>query len=271
MKKKKHYKKPLCLITGASAGIGAALAREFAKEGWDLALTARREEPMVNLAVELKAEFGTQSHILPADLSQSNACADILERLNKKGAVVDGLVNNAGHGLTGQFLDNEWQAHKDFLTLMLEAPTEMTHLVIGGMAERGFGRIINVASLAGHIPGSRGHTLYSAVKSYLIKFSQSLNLEMQGKGVKVSALCPGFTLSEFHDVNDTRGSVSKLPEWMWMDAEEVAESGFLALERNRAVYIPGRINRLIALIVRLLPDQLALMLMNKNSEKIRKG
>ena len=139
------------------------------------------------------------------------------------------------------------------------------------MVERGFGRIINVASLAGHIPGSRGHTLYSAVKSYLIKFSQSLNLEMQGKGVKVSALCPGFTMSEFHDVNETRGAVSKMPDWMWMDAEDVAESGFLALERNKAVHIPGRANKLIAVAVRLLPDQLALALMNKNSDKIRKG
>ncbi len=270
-KSKTEQQKPLCLITGASAGIGAALAWEFAQAGWDLALTARREEPMIELAQSLRAEFGTQSHILPADLSKPGASADIIARLAKKNAYVDGLVNNAGHGLTGQFLDNEWQAHKDFLTLMLEAPTEMTHLVLEGMVERGFGRIINVASLAGHIPGSRGHTLYSAVKSYLIKFSQSLNLEMRGKGVKVSALCPGFTMSEFHDVNETRDAVSKMPDWMWMDAEEVAESGFLALENNTAVYIPGRANKLIALAVRLLPDQLALNLMNKNSDKIRKG
>ena len=263
--------KPLCLITGASAGIGAALAWEFAHAGWDLALTARREQPMIDLARDLKDEFGTKSHILPADLSKLGACEDILARLAKKSVHVDGLVNNAGHGLTGQFLESEWQAHKDFLTLMLEAPTEMTHLVVGGMAERGFGRIINVASLAGHIPGSRGHTLYSAVKSYLIKFSQSLNLEMQGQGVKVSALCPGFTMSEFHDVNQTRGAVSKLPDWMWMDAEEVAESGFLALERNKAVHIPGRANKLIAVAVRLLPDPLAMALMRRNSDKFRKG
>lgn len=274
MKKRKSKSgrgKPLCLITGASAGIGAALAWEFAQAGWDLALTARREEPMIELARSLKKEFGTKSHILPADLSKPGACEDILARLDKKKAHVDGLVNNAGHGLTGQFLDNEWEAHKGFLTLMLEAPTEMTHLVLGGMVERGFGRIINVASLAGHIPGSRGHTLYSAVKSYLIKFSQSLNLEMRGKGVKVSALCPGFTMSEFHDVNETRAAVSKMPDWMWMDAEEVAESGFMALEQNKAVYIPGRANKLIAIVVRMLPDQLALNLMNKNSDKIRKG
>ncbi len=270
-KNKPAKNKPVCLITGASAGIGAALACEFAKAGWDLALTARREEPMVALAKELKEEFGATSHIIRADLSKPGACADILERLSKKTTHIDGLVNNAGFGLTGNFIDNEWSAHKDFLTLMLEAPTEMTHLVLDGMVERRFGRIINVASLAGHVPGSRGHTLYAATKSYLIKFSQSLNLEMQDHNVKVSALCPGFTYSEFHDVNETRNSVDKLPDWMWMTAEEVAQSGFLALSRNRAVHIPGAGNKLIALLARLIPEQWALGLMNRNSEKIRKG
>jgi len=269
-KKRPVKKRPVCLITGASAGIGAALAREFAQAGWDLALTARREEPMVALAKQLKREFGATSHIIPADLSKPGACADILERLSKKTTHIDGLVNNAGYGLTGNFIKNEWSAHKDFLTLMLEAPTEMTRLVLDGMVERGFGRIINVASLAGHVPGSRGHTLYAATKSYLIKFSQSLNLEMQEHGVKVSALCPGFTYSEFHDVNKTRGAVSKLPDWMWMSAEDVAESGFMALSRNRAVHIPGTSNKMIALLARLLPEQWALGLMNRNSERVRK-
>lgn len=258
-------------MTGASAGIGAALAREFAAAGWDLALTARREEPMVALAREFKSEFGTTSHILPADLSKPGACADILARLKKKGAVVDGLVNNAGYGLTGYYMHNDWQAHKDFLTLMLEAPCEMAHLVLPGMRERGFGRILNVASLAGHVPGSRGHTLYAATKSFLIKFSQSLSMELGVDGIKVSALCPGFTYSEFHDVNDTRDAVDKLPDWMWMSADEVAESGFMALEKGQAVHIPGRSNKLIAGLAKILPESIALSLMNKNSDRVRKG
>ncbi|NNC36145.1 MAG: SDR family oxidoreductase [Acidimicrobiales bacterium] len=270
-KSKKLKQKPLCLITGASAGIGAALAREFAAAGWNLALTARREEPMVELAKELKAKFGTVSHILPADLSKPGACADILARLKKKKAHVDGLVNNAGYGLTGYFMHNDWQAHKDFLSVMLEVPCEMTHRVLPGMQERGFGRILNVASLAGHVPGSRGHTLYAATKSFLIKFSQSLNLEHKDEGIQVSALCPGFTYSEFHDVNQTRDAVDKLPDWMWMSAEEVAESGFLALEKGQAVHIPGRGNKVIAGLAKLLPDSIALALMNKNSDRVRKG
>lgn len=263
--------KPVCLITGASAGIGAALAHEFARAGWDLALCARREEPMVALAKDMKRQFGTTSHILPADLSKTGAGDDVLARLSKKTSHIDGLVNNAGFGLGGQFLENDWQAHSDFLQLMLHAPTEMTHKVLPGMLDIGFGRIINVASLAGHLPGSKGHTLYAAVKSYLIKFSQSLNMEMQGRGVKVSALCPGFTYSEFHDVNGTREAVSKLPDFMWMNAEDVAESGFMALKRNRAVHIPGGANKMIAVTARLLPDTWALGLMAKNSARIRKG
>lgn len=270
MVKNKNKQRPVCLITGASAGIGAALAREFARAGWDLALTARREQPMLDLAKALKKEFGVTSHIIVADLAKPGACADILKRLSKKTTHIDGLVNNAGYGLTGNFTENEWSAHKEFLTVMLEAPCEMTRLVLDEMVERGFGRIINVASLAGHVPGSRGHTLYGATKSFLIKFSQSLNLEMQEHGVKVSALCPGFTYSEFHDVNETRGAVDKLPDWMWMTAEEVAESGFMALSRNRAVHIPGASNKMIALLARLLPESWALKLMSRNSEKFRK-
>ena len=267
----KTRQKPICLITGASAGIGAALAHEFAAGGWDLALTARREEPMIELATSLKTKYDTTSHILPADLSKSGACDDILTRLYKKTTHIDGLVNNAGFGLGGQFIDNDWQDHENFLRLMLTAPTEMTHKLLPGMLELGFGRIINVASLAGHLPGSKGHTLYAAVKSYLIKFSQSLNLEMRGRGIKVSALCPGFTYSEFHDVNGTRSAVSKLPDFMWMSAEDVAESGFSALKRNRAVYIPGSVNKMIAITARALPESWALGLMAKNSARIRKG
>ena len=260
-----------CLITGASAGIGAAIAREYAIRGWDLALVARREEPMIALAENLKAEFGTTSHIFSLDLFEPGATDDLIARIEKKGLLIDGLVNNAGYGHPGKFMDSPWADHANFLQLMLRAPCELTHALLPGMQSRKFGRIINVASLAGHIPGSRGHTLYAGVKSFLIKFSQSLNLEVAPDGVHVSALCPGFTYSEFHDVNGTRQGVSKLPDFMWMDADECAEQGVEACERNRAVFIPGGVNKSIAILARILPERLALRLMAKNSEKIRKG
>jgi len=138
------------------------------------------------------------------------------------------------------------------------------------MAERGFGRIINVASLAGHMPGSKGHTTYAAIKSFLIKFSQSLNAELKDNGVHVSALCPGFTYSEFHDVNGTREAAGRLPNFMWMDSKTVAESGVEACERNKTVHITGRVNKGLAVLNRLMPDPIAEILMAKNSKKFRK-
>lgn len=263
--------KHICLVTGASAGIGAAIAREYAARGWDLALVARREDPMMDLAKELKDAFGTQSHIFQADLFEAGAVQDLMTRIAKKNLRISGLVNNAGYGHPGTYMKSAWEDHANFLQLMLSVPCELAHAVLPDMQEQKFGRIINVASLAGHIPGSKGHTLYAAVKSFLIKFSQSLNLEMQRYNVNVSALCPGFTYSEFHDVNDTRESVSKLPDFMWMSAEECAVQGVEACERNRAVFVPGGVNKSIAVAAKLLPESIALKLMAKNSERIRKG
>ncbi|MEE9346727.1 MAG: SDR family oxidoreductase [Robiginitomaculum sp.] len=263
--------KPLCLITGASAGIGYALAIEYARHGWDLALSARREVPMVNLAKKLKKDYGTQSIILPADLSDPAENIRLIERVAKKGRVIDGLINNAGFGQPGTYDAADWADHLVSLNLMLMGPCELTHRVIPGMKARGFGHIMNVASLAGHLPGSRGHTTYAAIKSFLIKFSQSLNLELSSYGVKVSALCPGFTLSEFHDVNGTRKGIDKLPDFMMMDAADVAQDGYAAIERGKAVFIPGGVNKSIAVLGKLIPDSAALYLMNRNSSKIRKG
>lgn len=263
--------KPLCLITGASAGIGAALATEYARHGWNLALAARREAPMIELAEKLKDAYGTESLILPADLSDPAQNEALIARIHAKGKVIDGLVNNAGFGLPGAYTANDWDTHAGSLHLMLNGPCELAHRVIPGMVDRGFGHIINVASLAGHIPGSKGHTTYSAIKSFLIKFSQSLNLELGDAGVKVCALCPGFTYSEFHDVNGTREGVSKMPDFMWMEADVLAEKGYAAVEAGKAVYIPGKANKAIAILAKLLPDCAALYLMRKNSAKIRKG
>lgn len=263
--------KHTCLITGASAGIGMEIAREYARRGWDLALTARREEPMIKLAEELTQAYGTTSHIFPLDLADPNATNELLARIEKKGLHIDGLVNNAGYGQPGDYLESEWDDHARSLQVMLTAPCELAHAFSKGMSARGFGRIINVASLAGHMPGSKGHTTYAAIKSFLIKFSQSLNAELSSKGVHVSALCPGFTLSEFHDINGTREAASRLPKAMWMDADIVAKSGIDACERNKAVHITGRINKGLAVLNRLMPEPIAEKIMAKNSKKFRKS
>ena len=263
--------KPICLITGASAGIGAALAREYASHGWDLILTARRKAPMAALGEALKSDFGTTSHIFTADLFEAGAVDDLLARIKAKGLQIDGVINNAGYGHPDKYLESDWDDHARFIQLMMTVPSELTYKTTADMAARGYGRVMSVASLAGHLPGSRGHTLYAAVKSYLIKFSQSLWMEMDGSGVHVTALCPGFVYTEFHDVNGTREAMNKLPKFMIMDADKCAKLAYAACEKNQAVVITGAVNKFIARLARVLPTSVSQKLMARNSDKFRKG
>jgi len=258
------------LVTGASAGIGTAFARELASRGASLVLTARREDRLAALAAELLQRYGAHAECIALDLSDPAApeklCADIARR----GIAVDILVNNAGYGVSGHFLAPKWSAHSAFVQVMVTAPCELAYRLLPAMQQRGYGRIINVASLAGLIPGSAGHTLYAASKAFLIKFSQSLALENRARGVNVCAVCPGFTYSEFHDVTGTRNVVSKMPNWMWLSAEEVARQGINAVERGEIVYVTGRVNRAIKALFKLLPDRFALRTMQKRSKDFRR-
>ena len=260
----------LCLVTGASAGIGRAFAHVFARQGYDLFLTARRTDRLETLAAELRLQYGVEAYVVSADLAKPGAVDAILAAVVAEGREVDALVNNAGYGLTGSFDSTDWADQARFIQVMVTAVAELAHKVLPGMIERRFGRIINVASLAGITPSAAGHTLYGASKAFLIRFSQSLHEENQGRGVHVSALCPGFTWSEFHDVNGAREGVSALPGWLWMGADEVAEIGFEAVEANRTVSVPVAPNKAIAALAKLLPDEWALALMSSQTSKFRK-
>ncbi len=261
----------LALVTGASAGIGAAFARVFARHGYDLMLTARRADRLEALAEEIRLGQGVETLAVTADLAEPDAPGRILDRLAAHGRSVDALVNNAGYGLPGTYADTRWDEQAAFLQVMVTAPCELAHRVVPGMQARGFGRIVNIASLAGLIPGAAGHTLYAASKAFLVKFSQSLHLEVAPHGVHVTALCPGFTYSEFHDVNGTRERVSAAtPAWLWMDADAVARAGYKAVEANRPVCVPGAPNKAIATLAKALPDDLALALMASQGGRFRK-
>lgn len=244
------------LITGASAGIGKELAEVFAGHGFHLVLTARRRDRLEALAADLAARYQCRVLTLADDLADPAAPARIVAGIRDAGVHVDALVNNAGYGLTGTFASTTWAQQAVFLQVMVTAVAELTHRLLPGMLSRGYGRILNVASLAGLVPGSAGHTLYGASKALLIKFSQSLAAEVGPRGVHVTALCPGFTYSEFHDVNGTRPLVSRLPSFMWMDARAVAEQGYDAVMRGRVVYVNGRVNWTIAALVKYVPDWL---------------
>lgn len=259
----------LCLVTGASAGIGQAFARVYAAHGWDVALTARRAERLHQLADEIRMKYGVETLVVPADLGDPSAPEKLLHDIEAEGRVVDALVNNAGYSNTGGFAPNAWSDHRTFLQVMLLAPAELAHRVLPSMADRKFGRIVNVCSVAGLLPATGGDTLYGPTKSWLIKFSQGLHLEMKDRDVHVSALCPGYTWSEFHDVNGSRQAMNKaVPQWLWMDADEIADAGYEAVEANRPVCVPGAPYKTIAALVKALPDDWTLALAGRHGQRL---
>ncbi len=259
------------LVTGASAGIGAEFCRQLADRGYSLVLVARRADRLEQLAGKLSAQYPVECRVYALDLAREGASAELADWLAAEQLPIEFLVNNAGYGLAGHFTTPSWQQHRDFIQLMMTAVCELSWRLLPGMQQRHKGYIINVASLAGLVPGSAGHTLYGASKSFLVGFSQSLALENLPRGVHVSALCPGFTWSEFHDVSGTRELVSKMPGWMWMQADEVVRYGIDAVLRNppRVVAIPGRVNRTIARTVRWLPMSVSLWLTRRMSGRFR--
>ena len=243
-------------MTGASSGIGEAFAEVFAAHGYGLVLTARRGDRLQAVAARLHQAHAVDVQVIPADLSQPDAPARLCAEIAARGLTIDALVNNAGYGIPGPYTRTTWEQHAAFLNVLVVSVAELTRRLVPGMIDRGFGRIINVASLAGLVPAPAGHTLYAASKSFLIKFSEALAHEVSHTGVHVTAVCPGFTYSEFHDVTGTRQMVSRLPAFMWMNAADVARAGYAAVSAGTPIYVTGRVNRVIALLARMLPQRL---------------
>jgi short-subunit dehydrogenase len=257
------------LVTGASAGIGQEFARELARDGFDLVLVARRKERLHTLAQVLETEFGVRAIALPEDLADGAAPERIMAELARRNLAIDVLVNNAGSGIAKTFRDTNWLVHEQLIQVQVMAVAHLTRLCLPSMVERGYGRIILVSSLAGLMPGAPTSTLYPAAKAFLVKFSESLASELQGTGVYVCAVCPGFTRSEFHDVMGTRGVMAKLPGFLWQDARSVAREGIAAVMRNDVVHITGPVNRLAASLMRHLSPELARNLMRRQAKHYR--
>jgi short-subunit dehydrogenase len=255
------------LITGASSGIGADIAREYAARGKPLVLTARRAERLDALAAELSSRVPCV--VIAADLADPGTPARLFAETQARGLRVDTLVNNAGYGVPGRFLSSDWKTHADFLQVMIVAIGELTHLYLPAMEAAGRGRILNIASLAGLVPASAGHTLYGATKAWLIRFSECLALEVGPKGVHVTALCPGFTYSEFHDVNGMREKVSQLPKMLWLSSEQVAKIGVAAVESGKTRVVTGTANKLVAFVSKYLPERLARAIVASKSKDFR--
>ena len=243
------------LVTGASSGIGKAYAELLAEKGYGLILTARRRERLDALADDLGKRHGVATQVVVADLAEPEASARIVAALG--GARVDVLVNNAGYGVAGSYTSVPWADHQAFMQVLVMAVCDLTYRLLPGMVERGWGRIINIASVAGMVPSPAGHTLYGASKAFVIRFSEALAAENASRGVNVTAVCPGFTYSEFHDVLGTRDRMNKMPRMLWLDAPTVAREGYDAVMNGDAVVVNGRIYGLLVWLTGALPYRLA--------------
>ncbi len=260
------------LITGASAGIGAAFARAYAARGFDLLLTARRGGRLDALARELEARHGIRAVTVAADLADPGAPEVVMEAAHRHDLDIEILVNNAGYAIPEAFMERPWSDQAQFIQVMMTAVAHMTHLVLPRMIERGSGSVIHVASVAGFMPGTIGATLYGPSKAFLIKFSEALFLELDGTGVHVLALCPGFTYSEFHDVTGTRESVNRMPRFMWMTADAVVAEGIETVMKGRKpVHVPGAVNKMLTGLARVLPDGALLALSRQRARLTGNG
>ncbi len=255
------------LVTGASSGIGAAIAREYARRGVPLILTARREARLQQLARELGGKVPVE--VVVADLSDASAPAALVEEIHRRRLRVRILVNNAGYGVSDRYLRSDWPTHAAFLQVMIGAVSELTWRLLPDIRAHGRGGILNVSSMAALVPGADGQTLYAPAKAFMVRFSESLALENADHGVHATALCPGFTRSEFHDVSGARAMMDTMPAWIWLDADDVARAGIDALERGRVLAVPGWRYKLVSVAAKVLPSSLLLRLMARNSAKFR--
>ncbi|GAB4517718.1 MAG: SDR family oxidoreductase [Anaerolineae bacterium] len=227
------------LITGASSGIGAAYAQQLAAQGYNLILTARREDRLLELAAELQTRHAINVRIVAADLAAEDGIQAV-ERVIRETPHLTMLINNAGFGNHGQFTEIELHKILDMITVHITASVRLIHAALPGMLARNTGSIINVSSVAAfsHGGGSPG---YSASKAYLNVFSINLQAELKRTGIRVQALCPGFTITEFHDREIAGGHFRRAdyPDWMWMHADDVVAESLAALKTKKVIVIPG--------------------------------
>ncbi len=238
------------LITGATAGIGAAYAKLLAKEGFDLVLVARDLPRLKGVAKELSKLYKIKAETIKADLTKPAQLAKVEKRLANNSKPIEVLINNAGFGLKDSFLVSNLAREQELLDVLVTAPMRLSHAVLPGMIKRNSGSIVNVSSVASFIAGGT----YSAAKSYLTVFSEYLHTELRDTNIKVSALCPGFTRTEFH----ARGKMkmSGLPDYMWTAVDQVVAKSWRYVKAGKVICIPGWQYMLLSSIARIAPRPL---------------
>ena len=233
------------LVTGATAGIGESFTRLLASKGYNIALVARDEARLHERAAGLREKYGIQTFVLPADLATKSGVKSVEKYIQSY--EIEVLVNNAGFGINKAFTASDLGDEQDLLNVLVRAPMRLMHVILPGMKERKSGTIINVSSVAGFIAGGT----YSAAKSYLTVLSESLNTELKGTGVIVSALCPGFTRTEFHQRG--RMKMKGLPRFMWLNADKLVAQSWKDAQAHQPVSVPGWQYKLLVAIISIAP------------------
>jgi short-subunit dehydrogenase len=242
------------LITGASSGIGYELSKVMAEHGHDLVLVARRKDNLDTLANYLRREYRVSVTVLAEDLSDPGAAERIYQTLHNEHIPVDILINNAGVGTWGRFSEQNYADLTAMIQLNILALTQLSRLFAVDMVRRGLGKIVNIASVAGYLPGPY-MAVYNASKAYVVSFSEALRVELKGTGISVTAVCPGPTSSEFHHHAGTV-DIPALRKMPMLGSGQVARRTYRAMKKHRAVYIPGRTNRLLVWLLNVIPTRL---------------
>lgn len=233
------------LVTGATAGIGESFTRLLASKGFNIALVARDEARLHERAAALREKYGVQTYVLSADLATVQGCAAVEDYI--KEFEIEVLINNAGFGINKAFTVSDLNAEQDLLDVLVRTPMRLMHTILPGMKARNSGTIINVSSVASFIAGGT----YSASKSYLTVLSESLHTELRGTNVRISALCPGFTRTEFHQRG--RMKMNGLPSFMWLDSDQLVATSWSDAQSGKAVSIPGWQYKLLVALISAMP------------------
>ena len=235
------------LVTGATAGIGAAFAERLAATGWDLVVVARSIDRLERQAQDLVHRYGGSVEVLSADLADPEQCRRVEQRLADRSRPIALLVNDAGFGTNTRFSVGDVDEEERQLDVLVRAVLRLTHAAVGGMVARGSGAVVNVSSVSGWIPGGS----YSAAKAWVTSFSEGICAELAGTGVHVLAVCPGFTRTEFHERAGM--DVHAIPDWLWLSADQVVEGGLADLRRGRSVSVPTARYKVLSALARHAP------------------